>query len=432
MSEQTKEKKRRIGAPVAPIAIEVSQDVETKSSSRESNWQENANPTLEGFDWMAHATSCPTNYRAANPHVKTKFGHLVYSRESYAQEMYDLMTNRYDTTTTVFAINFGEMHTGTVFSVDTEWASIDIGHKEMVYVNTVKESSESRAKLIPGAEVSVEITEDKSSTRGFIVGSVEAGLKAAVLKDILESIETGTSAFGGTVTGMIPNGGYFVNVQGVECFMPGSLAGINKLAEFDSILNTQMYVVPMSYSTERGTVIVSHRKYLQSLIPDRVEELRSNIGETKTGNVTGSAKYGVFVEFDGCLTGMIHSNDLTPEMAKKHKARSIQPGDEIEFKVKEIISDTKITLTQLDVVDIVDPWKEIAGKYKSFPTEVVGTIKSVKDYGVFIDIGDGIVGLLHVSELPEGTKIDSLPKNGQITVQITRIDVDTRKVFLKL
>ncbi len=383
------------------------------------------------FDWDAHMADCPSAYKKPNPHVKTKDGHKVYSREPYAQELYNLMENAFASTQNVFAVNPGETHTGTVYSVDVEWASIDIGHKEMVYVNMSRESAVSKAKLVPGTEVSVEITGDRTS-KGFILGSVEAGIKAAVLREMLQSAENQNTAYIGTVTGMIPNGGYFVNVQGVDCFMPGSLAGINKLADFESVLNTQMYVVPMSYSVERGTVIVSHRKYLQAMIPGKVEELRNTIGETKTGNVTGSAKYGVFVEFDGCLTGMIHANDLNAEMAKKHKAREIQPGDEIEFKVKEIISDTKITLTQLEVVETVDPWKEIAGKYKSFPTEVVGTIKSVKDYGVFVDIGDGIVGLLHVSELPEGMEIDSLTKNSPITVQITRIEVDTRKVFLKL
>jgi small subunit ribosomal protein S1 len=384
-----------------------------------------------GFDWDAHLADCPSSYKRPNSHVKTNDGHKVYSREPYAQELYDLMENSFSQTPHVFAVNVGETYTGKVYSVDTEWASIDVGHREMVYVNMSRESDISKSKLVPGTEVSVEITGDRN-IKGFVIGSVEAGIKAAILREILASIEGGNTAYIGTVTGMIPNGGYFVNVQGVDCFMPGSLAGINKLAEFESILNTQMYVVPMSYSPERGTVIVSHRKYLQAMIPSRVEELRNNIGETKTGNVTGSAKYGVFVEFDGCLTGMIHANDLTSEMAKKHKSREILPGDEIEFKVKEIISDTKITLTQLEYAETVDPWKEIAGKYKSFPTEVQGSIKSVKDYGVFVDIGDGIVGLLHVSELPEGMEVESLTKNSPITVQVTRIDIDTRKVFLKL
>ena len=392
--------------------------------------------TTEGnpdFDWDAHTADCPTNFRKPNLHIKAPAGVKVYSRAPYAQELLDLMEKLESTTPHVFNVVIGETHTGTVYAVDQEWASIDIGHREMVYVDVNRESKISKARLIPGEKLAVEIVADRSSnSRGFIVGSVEAGIKAAALREMLQSAEEQNTAYIGTVTGMIPNGGYFVNVQGIDCFMPGSLAGINKLADFESVLNTQMYVVPMSYSPERGTVIVSHRKYLQALIPGKVEELRNNMGETRTGNVTGSAKYGVFVEFDGCLTGMIHANDLNPEFAKKHKAREIQPGDEITFVVKEIISDSKITLTQLEYVEAVDPWKEIANKYKSFPTEVKGTIKSVKDYVVFVDIGDGIVGLLHVSELPEGIEISSLTKNDNITVQVTRIEVETRKVFLKL
>lgn len=385
------------------------------------------------FDWDAHLADCPTNFRKPNLHIKAPAGVKVYSRAPYAQELLDLMERFESTEPQVFNVVIGETHTGTVYSVDQEWASIDIGHREMVYVDVNRESKISKARLIPGEKLAVEIVADRSSnSRGFIVGSVEAGIKAAALREMLQSAETQNTAYIGTVTGMIPNGGYFVNVQGIDCFMPGSLAGINKLADFESVLNTQMYVVPMSYSPERGTVIVSHRKYLQALIPGKVEELRSNMGETKTGNVTGSAKYGVFVEFDGCLTGMIHANDLNPEFAKKHKAREINPGDEITFIVKEIITDEKITLTQLEYVETVDPWKEIANKYKSFPVEVKGTIKSVKDYGVFVDIGDGIVGLLHVSELPDGIEINSISKNDNITVQVIRIEVDTRKVFLKL
>ena len=403
----------------------MSQDVKTKKQIATEG-----NPS---FDWDAHSADCPTNFRKPNLHIKAPAGVKVYSRAPYAQELLDLMERFESTTPQVFNVVIGETHTGTVYSVDQEWASIDIGHREMVYVDVTRESKVSKSRLIPGEKLAVEIVADRSSnSRGFIVGSVEAGIKAAALREMLQSAETQNTAYIGTVTGMIPNGGYFVNVQGIDCFMPGSLAGINKLADFESVLNTQMYVVPMSYSPERGTVIVSHRKYLQALIPGKVEELKNTMGETKTGNVTGSAKYGVFVEFDGCLTGMIHANDLNPEFAKKHKAREINPGDEITFIVKEIITDEKITLTQLEYVEAVDPWKEIATKYKSFPVEVKGTIKSVKDYGVFVDIGDGIVGLLHVSELPEGVEITSIAKNDNITVQVTRIEVETRKVFLKL
>lgn len=404
----------------------MSQDVLTKQNENQVN-------DISNFDWDAYTADCPSTLRKVNKHVKAPEGVKVYSREPYAQELLNLMESYWSENNQTHEVHVGETHTGKVYAVDMEWASIDIGYREMVYVQLSKESSISKARLIPGNEIAVEITAERSkNSRGFLLGSVEAGIKAATLREILASTETGNTAYMGTVTSMIPGGGYFVNIQGVECFMPGSLAGINKLVDFGSVINTQMYVVPMSYSPEKGTVIVSHRKYLQALIPNAIEALRNNIGETKEGTVTGSTKYGVFVEFDNCLTGMIHSNDLNPEMAKKHKAREINPGDAIEFKIKEIISDDKITLTQLEHVEINDPWNDVATNYKSFPVEVKGTIKSVKDYGVFVDIGDGIIGLLHVSELPDNVKVDSLAKNDSITVQITRMDVATRKVFLKL
>jgi len=408
---------------------------EVKLKTKENLFKINSNQPLSEFNWEDHGSVCPSNTRKPNPHIKTKNGEKVYSREKYAQQLYDLMDQFYNDSKIepTFNIKAGETHVGKVYAVDLDWCSIDIGYREFVYVDLSRESSNTRAKLLPGELISVQISNDtRSNKRGFILGSVEAGIKAAITREILESIEDGNTAYVGEVTGIIPNGGYFVNVQGVDCFMPGSLAGINKLAEFESILNTQMYVVPMSYSAERGTIIVSHRKYLQALIPNKVEEVSASMDIVRTGNVTGSAKYGVFVEFEDCLTGMIHVNDLDPETTNKHRAREIKPGDEISFKIKEVISNTKIMLTQVEKEEIIDPWKLIAEKYTSFPVEVQGVVKSIKDYGVFLDVCDGVVGLLHVSEFPEEFDKESIEKNDKITVKITRIDIDTRKVFLQL
>jgi len=218
-------------------------------------------------------------------------------------------------------------------------------------------------------------------------------------------------------------------IQGIECFMPGSLAGINKLHDFSSIIGKEIYVVPVSFSPERGTLVVSHRKYLQALIPNEISSLKETQGETLTGNVTGTAKYGVFVEFNKCLTGMIHNNDLDEETLVKFKAREIKPGDQISFMVKDIISNTKITLTQKANI-VVNPWSDITSRY-TIPSVIEATVKTKKDYGLFITIEEGVTGLLHVSEL--GEEVMSVFKAGdKITVQITRIDVDSMKVFLKM
>jgi small subunit ribosomal protein S1 len=268
-----------------------------------------------------------------------------------------------------------------------------------------------------------------SNYNSHAVGSINGGVKHKVFMDLREAVESGGTAWIGMVTHMIENGGYMVNVQGIECFMPGSLAGINKLHDFTSVIGTEMYVVPVSFSPDRGTLVVSHRKYLQALIPGEIENLKANVGVEITGSVTGTAKYGVFVEFNSCLTGMIHNNDLDEETLTKFKARQIQPGDEIKFVVKDVISNTKITLTQ-KANEITNPWHDISLRYQ-IPCIVEAIVKTKKDYGLFIGIEEGVTGLLHVSEI--GEEIMNEFKNGDpITVQVTRIDAESMKVFLKM
>ena len=410
--------------------------VETLDSTQTDDFKDDSEFFSESgeFDWAAYGATCPRT-RKPNPHIKTRNGDRVYSREDYAQELYDIMENHYDVidTPVIFNVTIGETLEGNVNAIDDEWATIDIGYRELVYVDISKESKISKAKLVPGEQIQVQITGDKrSNRRGFILGSVEAGVKAAIIKELLISIEEGNMAYVGKVESMIQNGGYIVSVQGVDCFMPGSLAGINKLVDFESIIDEEMYVVPVSYSPEKGTIVVSHRKYLQALIPGKIDEISSNMDQVRNGNVTGSAKYGVFVEFDGCLTGMIHVNDLDPETLKLHKSREIKPGDEISFKIKEVVSNSKITLTQVEQKEVVDPWKVISEKYTSFPVQANGIVKSIKDYGVFLEVSEDVVGLLHVSEFPEEFDTSTIDKGDSITVQITRIDANSRKLFLKI
>ena len=273
------------------------------------------------------------------------------------------------------------------------------------------------------------ITSDLENDSKHITGSISEGMRQQTFSEMHSAIETQDTAWVGNVKKMMEDAGYMVNVKGIDCFMPGSLAGINKLHDFKSVLNSEMYVVPVSYSKERGTIVVSHRAYLKTLIPEAINQLKENHDQEITGSVTGSAKYGVFCEFNQCLTGMIHVNDLEGDYVNRHKNRDIKPGEEISFKVKDIISNTKITLTQRDDAQ-VNPWFDINKKYK-VPSSVSATVKTCKEYGLFIELEPGVVGLLHVSEIGEDNIKEYKPKD-TIEVTITRIEEETKKVFLKL
>jgi small subunit ribosomal protein S1 len=376
------------------------------------------------FDWEGYEDANRTRVgRNTNPHVKTiDKSDKVYCTGSYAQELYDLMFNKANANfPNKFDIDMGKVYEGTVYGITPTWISIDIGYRELIYVNSSKEDTQGYKE---GDHVAVKITQGKQ--KDFITGSIEAGMQQAIFEELMNNID-GNVAYTGHVKHMIQEGGYIVNVNGIDCFMPGSLAGMNKLHDFSSIVGQDLYVVPISFSAERGTVVVSHRAYLKALVPNAIEDLRTSSDQMITGFVTGTAKFGVFCEFNGCLTGMIHINDLDETYALKLKKHEINPGDAIEFKVKEIISDTKITLTQLVHQD---PWNGITERYK-LPARVTGTVKSIKDYGMFVAVEEGVVGLLHISELPEGA-IKNYSKGQEVTVEISRIEEITKKVFLKL
>lgn len=425
MSQDVKLKRKRLN--------EDKPQVETTPKVERTDFLENANVPLEEFNWEEHEASCPTRFKKQNTRLTgVPNGWRVKSHEPYAQDFLNLLAGHEVTIeeTQQLKIEEGLIYDGTIETVNPEWVSVDIGYREAVYVNVLKEEASIREDFKVGNQVKIQVLK-MGGSRGFVLGSISAGVKTAVVAEIMDSIEKGGTGYLGTVSQMIPGGGYIVTVQGVDCFMPGSLAGINKLVDFESIIGTDMYVVPVSFSEKRGTIVVSHREYLKAMIPSKIADLKENVGQEIVGNVTGSAKYGVFVEFNECLTGMIHVNDLTPELLKAHKAREINPGDEVTFKIKEIVSETKIILTQLDQAPVVDLWDGIEDRIKT-PSEIVGTVKAVKDYGIFIDIEKGVAGLLHISEIEDVLETTDIKPGDSITVQVTRIDSATRKIFLKI
>lgn len=423
MSEDVKTKRVR-------LAQSIQEDTQPKKENDKLAYLENANVALGEFDWDAHQAACPSRSKKINKGLKNSGKFNVYSHEPYAQDFLDLLNGYEDSKPPQMSIDVGGIYRGTIDSINKEWVSVDIGYRESVYVNVLKEEAGIRELFTPNAEVDIQVLE-AGKGRGFVLGSISAGIKSAVVREIMAAIEDASTAYVGTVSCMIPGGGYIVTVQGVECFMPGSLAGINKLADFESIVGSDMYVVPVSFSEKRGTIVVSHREYLKAMIPSKIEALKENLGQELTGKVTGSAKYGVFVEFDECLTGMIHVNDLTPELLKAHRAREIKPGDDINFKIKEVVSDTKIILTQLDAKPVIDLWDGISDRIKT-PSEVVGTVRAVKDYGIFVDVEDGVAGLLHISEIEDVVDLDTIKPGDKMTVKVTRIDAESRKIFLKI
>jgi len=200
-------------------------------------------------------------------------------------------------------------------------------------------------------------------------------------------------------------------------FMPNTLAGINKLYDPDSILGMALPVMIESYSKEEGTYIVSRRKYLRTLIPEAIKELEYE--KVYTGRVTGTTPFGVFVEFNECLTGMIHKANIHKDWTDR--ISEIKPGTQIEFYIKEVIKD-KIILTQILRETLWDTIKN--GQI------INGVVRDNKQFGTLVLLDDETIGLIHTSEMEKIGK--SLSPDDKVVVKVLAVDRTNRKIFLTL
>lgn len=300
-------------------------------------------------------------------------------------------------------------------------ALVDISKKNTAVCILNKESKEIVDQLEVGMMVDIKV---KNSKQGTLYASISDAMDEVKRQEIYNAIGDKTIGFTGKVKELI-HGGYWVEVGGVQCFMPGSLGGLNKLTNFEKLVGKELVVMPITYSNEKKTIVVSHREYLRTMIPSAVETLRESIKDHITGFVTGTTKFGIFAEFNECLTGLIPKNELDEATLEKFEKREIKAGDNIDFWSKEIISERKIILSQLGPK--IDLWDGADEKYK--PMMVTkGKVTKVTKYGAFVELEKGISGLIHKTKL----KNTELTKGDEVDIKIGSVNVSDRKITMNL
>lgn len=253
--------------------------------------------------------------------------------------------------------------------------------------------------------------------KNFMIKGSLVALYESMAHQNLKSLDEGTPIT--AVVKSLNPAGYSVELShgGVTLpgFMPNTLAGINRLYDPNSIVGDTFDVMIESFSEQEGTYIVSRRKYLHSLIPEAIKQL--NYNQIYTGHVTGTTPFGVFVEFNECLTGMIHKANVNVDW--QDKLGSIQPGFKIDFYIKEIIKD-KIILTQILRETLWDVIKN--GQI------IDGVVKDIKQFGTLINLDTETVGLIHTSEMEKIGK--KFTPGQEIKVKVLALDRGSRKIFL--
>jgi len=311
----------------------------------------------------------------------------------------------------------GQMTKVLYLGISQNYFIFDGGFKDFVRIENKPSEAAYLKNTEIGEQLDVFITEINEDD--FFIKASFVELYEGIARKNLTELEEG-SAVVCYVRESTP-AGYSVDIQfeGVSLpgFMPNTLAGINKLAKPESIIGQTFDVMIESYSREEGTYIVSRRKYLQSLIPQSIRALEH--GKIYVGQVTGTTEFGVFVEFNECLTGMIHKTNMNPNSGIQ--ISEITPGMTIEFFIKEIIRD-KIILTQILRETLWDTIK--VGQILS------GKVKDIKPFGALVSLDEETNALIHTSEIDKTNQ--KIVSGQEVKVKVIAVDRSARKIFLSV
>jgi len=347
--------------------------------------------------------------------------HKIYCQEEYAQEAYDKYCDFFEGKRIVPKdMVAGQTCSAVVISIDANRVILQAESTQSILLDYQKESKflekKGLAALIPGMMLNVMI---ESAKVGEYVGSIEQAYVLGIKKDLFKAMKDKNAAYEVTIKS-VNDGGFIVDLAGVDCFMPGSLAAANKILNFESMLGKKVYVMVETYLDQSDMFVVSNKKYIQHILPQKIKEL--NLSKEYSGTITGVMPYGCFVEWDEIFTGLLHETEMADANWKE-----LKPGVFTTFWVKEIKENNRVILSQKGPSVENKLWQEFKEKYEGemFPDAM---IKDVKPFGVFIDM-KGIVGMLTPREFKRtGIK----PREGEfLDVFVKQVDVYTRKVFLK-
>lgn len=345
----------------------------------------------------------------------------IYSFEPYAQELYELYVG---VLSNIKEPKIGDVILSKVIAIEDNIAIIDINWRETAILDLKKENEYYIDYIKVGNNIEV-LVEDIYELRNdsYIKVSFSTNIINKKKQELINSIDQ-NCAYEGLVSEIIDKAGYFIDIDDIRCFMPGSLGGINKLVNFEDLLNKKIYVIPINYSKEKDYIVVSHREYLKKLIPEKIKELE--LGKEYEGFITGINRKGVFVEFNECLTGLILTNNLDVEYLNKFNKNELKAGNSIKFKISNIISNDKINLTQNEIEIKKSKWddEDILSKYRPY-TYYSGKIKNITNFGAFIELEEGLTGLIHISNIPENL---DLSINQIVDVKILNINKEEQKI----
>lgn len=318
-----------------------------------------------------------------------------------------------------------------ITSMDTE-KGIALGETlfgQTIIIDTKKEEKNMRKLGYPAIEISpgqsLDVVIHKDSCGAFN-GSISAGYEKALRRELHRSIKEEDCAFKVRVKNVC-NGGFMVDLSGIECFLPGSLAAANRIMNFADYVGRERTVMVEIYDQKRDIFVVSFKKYLRKIIEKEVQNL--SFSTKYHGVVTGLSHSGVFVEWNEIYTGIIPIDDSNRESLEKYQA-----GDTVEFYVIEIKNPQRINLSAIqpnekmkNIQEIKDTSSEVLGENTDLKI-YKGEVTKIKTFGVFVKMENGLTGLIEKEKLVSSIKEYEVGQS--VDFSILSVDSSTLKIQL--
>jgi len=324
----------------------------------------------------------------------------------------------------------GEVITAEVVRLDVNYVVVNAGLKSESFIAIDEfKNDKGEVEVKPGDFVSVAI-EALEDGYGETRLSRDKAKRLAAWLDLEKALEAGTLVKG-IISGKV-KGGLTVMTNGIRAFLPGSLVDIRPVKDTMPYEGKEMEFKVIKLDRKRNNVVVSRRAVLEASQGAEREALLANLqeGATVKGIVKNITDYGAFVDLGG-IDGLLHITDLAWRRVK-HPSEVLAVGDEVTAKVLKF--DTEKNRVSLGLKQLgEDPWVGLSRRYPT-GTRLFGKVTNLTDYGAFVEVEQGIEGLVHVSEMDwtnknvHPSKVVAL--GDEVEVMILEIDEERRRISL--
>jgi small subunit ribosomal protein S1 len=325
----------------------------------------------------------------------------------------------------------GQIIRGRVLAVTPSEVIVDIGYKSEGIIPVTEFTDFSgnvTVKEGDPVDVLLERTEDQN---GYVVLSKDKAEKMKVWDEVEKSYRLGTTVKGRVIDRI--KGGLAVDI-GVKAFLPGSLVDVKPVKNLEALRGKELEFKVISVDKKRGNIVLSRKAVVEIEQEARKKETLQLLEEGRVlrGVVKNLTDYGAFVDLGG-LDGLLHVTDMSWGRVN-HPSDLVKVGDEIDVVVLKFDRETeRVSLGTKQLTE--DPWAHVPDKYPA-GSRVNGRVTNVTDYGAFVELEEGVEGLVHVSEMSWSKKVKSPSKvvspGDRVEAVVTDVNREARRISLSL